>query len=168
MADNIILFPHTNGSNGSAEVRVVPYPARARVVVEHGDHTLDAWDQIVRLVPNVHALIDIVLSLGNLIDEQQQMPADEWIQRYWDLVEHLVTTRKAIDVAALKRDYGPGASPVPVTTISSLMRSRSPSKTWTGSSLSSRKSPLRSISSSGPCARQSWVMPPKPSASSSV
>jgi hypothetical protein len=38
MADNIIPFPHTNGSNGSAQVRVVPYPAQARVIVEHHDH----------------------------------------------------------------------------------------------------------------------------------
>ena len=61
MSDNLIPFPHTNGahgSNGSAQVRVVPYPARARVVVEHDDHTLDAWDQVVRLVPRVEDLID--------------------------------------------------------------------------------------------------------------
>src|SRR4051794_10492375 len=112
MGGKIIPFPHTNGSNGSAEVRVVPYPATARVIVEHDDHTLDAWDQIVRLVPKVQELIDIILSLGTLLDDLPQTPADEWIQSYWGLVEDLVTARKAIDVAALKRDYGPGAAPV--------------------------------------------------------
>jgi hypothetical protein len=113
MADNIIPFPHTNGSNGSAQVRVVPYPATARVVVEHDDHTLDAWDQIVRLVPKVQDLIDLILSLGSLVDEQHHMPAEEWIKRYWDLVAELITIRHSLDVAALKRDYGPEAPPIP-------------------------------------------------------
>ena len=45
MDGNLIPFPHANGTHGthgSAGVRVVPYPARARVIVEHDDHTLDA------------------------------------------------------------------------------------------------------------------------------
>jgi hypothetical protein len=113
MSDNLIPFPHTNGSNGSAQVRVVPYPARARVLVEHDDHTLDAWDQIVRLVPRVEALIDVILSLGTLVDEQEQTPPDEWIESYWQLVDELIQTRQGIDVAALKRDYGPDAPPIP-------------------------------------------------------
>src|SRR5829696_10324750 len=109
MSDNLIPFPHTNGSNGSAQVRVVPYPVRARVVVEHDDHTLDAWDQVVRLVPHVEALIDVILSLGTLVDEQDQTPPDEWIESYWRLVDELIRMRQRIDVAALKRDYGPDA-----------------------------------------------------------
>ena len=92
---------------------MVPYPARARVVVEHDDHTLDAWDQIVRLVPKVRDVIDVIFSLGILVDEQDQTPAEEWMERYWEFVEGLVTARHAIDVAALKRDYGPGAPPIP-------------------------------------------------------
>jgi hypothetical protein len=51
MSDQLIPFPRTNGSNGSAQVRVVLYPVGARVIVEHDDHTLDAWDQVVRLIP---------------------------------------------------------------------------------------------------------------------
>lgn len=116
MDGNLIPFPQTNGthgSNGSAQVRVVPYPARARVIVEHDDHTLDAWDQIVRLVPRVEALIGISLSLGILVDERDQTPADEWIESYWRLVEELIIVRQGIDVAALKRVYGPGAAPIP-------------------------------------------------------
>ena len=112
MSDNLIPFPHTNGSNGSSQVRVVPYPARARVVVEHADHPLDAWDQIVRLVPRVEDLIDVILSLGILVDEQEQTPPDEWIESYWQLVDELIRVRQGIDVAALKRDYGPGAPPI--------------------------------------------------------
>jgi hypothetical protein len=80
MDGNLIPFRHTNGthgSNGSAEVRGVPYPARARVIVEHDDHTLDAWDQVVRLVPRVEDLIDAILSLGLLVDEQDQTPPEE-------------------------------------------------------------------------------------------
>ena len=113
MGGTIIPFPHTNGPDGSDEVRVVPYPARARVVVEHGDHTLDAWDQIVRLVPQVRDVIDVIFSLGILVDEQDQTPTEEWMERYWKFVEGLVAARQALDVAALKRDYGPGASPIP-------------------------------------------------------
>ena len=116
MDGNLIPFPHTNGthgSNGSAEVRVVPYPARARVIVEHDDHTLDAWDQVVRLVPRVEELIDLILSLGILVDERDQTPADEWLESYWRLVDELIRVRQGIDVAALKRDYGPGAPPIP-------------------------------------------------------
>jgi hypothetical protein len=109
MHDNLILFPHTNGANGSAQVRVVPYPSRARVVVEHDDHTLDAWDQVVCLVPQVEELIDIILSVGTLVDEQEQTPPGEWIESYWRLVDELIIVRQGIDVAALKRDYGPGA-----------------------------------------------------------
>src|SRR6187200_3226994 len=110
MDGNLIPFPHTNGthsSNGSAQVRVVPYPARARVVVEHDDHTLDAWDQVVRLVPHVEELIDVIVSLGTLVDEQDQTTPDEWIESYWRFVDELIQTRQGIDVAALKRDYGP-------------------------------------------------------------
>ena len=115
MDGNLIPFPHTNGthgSNGSAEVRVVPYPARARVIVEHDDHVLDAWDQIVRLVPRVEELIDVLQSLGSLVDERDQTPPDEWLEAYWRLVEELITVRRGIDVAALKRDYGPDAPPI--------------------------------------------------------
>jgi hypothetical protein len=112
VSDNSIPFPHTNGTNGSAQVRVVPYPARARVVVEHDGHTLDAWDQVVRLVPQVEALIDVILSLGILVDEQEQTPPDEWIESYWRLVDELIIARQGLDVAALKRDYGPGALPI--------------------------------------------------------
>src|SRR5206468_12883995 len=54
-----------------------------------------------------------ILALGSLVDEQAELPAEEWIKRYWELVEDLVTARQAIDVAALKRDYGPGAPPIP-------------------------------------------------------
>jgi hypothetical protein len=109
MSDELIPFPHTNGANGSAQVRVVPYPARARVVVEHDDHPLDAWDQIVRLVPRVEGLLDLIRSLGILVDEQDQTPPDEWIESYWRMVAELITARQDIDVAALKRTYGPGA-----------------------------------------------------------
>jgi hypothetical protein len=56
MDGNLIPFPQTNGSNGSAQVRVVPYPARARLVIEHHDHILDAWDQVVSLVPRVERM----------------------------------------------------------------------------------------------------------------
>jgi thiamine pyrophosphate-dependent acetolactate synthase large subunit-like protein len=112
MSHNLIPFPHTNGSNGSAQVRVVPYPARARVVVEHDDHTLDAWDQVVRLVPRVEELIDVILSLGILVDKRDQTPPDEWIESYWRLVNELIQIRHGIDVAALKRDYGPDALPI--------------------------------------------------------
>jgi hypothetical protein len=113
VSDNLIPFPHANGSNGSAQVRVVPYPARARVVVEHDDHALDAWDQIVRLVPRVEGLIGLILSLGSLLDEQDQTPAEEWLESYWGLADELIVVRQALDVAALKRDYGPGAPPIP-------------------------------------------------------
>ena len=65
VSDNIIPFPHTNGTNGSAQVRVVPYPVRARAVVEHDDHLLDAWDQIVHLVPQVEDLIDVHPLVGD-------------------------------------------------------------------------------------------------------
>src|SRR5438067_11989083 len=100
MSDTLIPFPRSNGSNGSAQVRVVPYPARARVVVEHDDHTLDAWDQIVRLVPQVEELIDLILSLGTLLDEQDQISPDEWIESYWRMVAELIATRQGLDVAA--------------------------------------------------------------------
>jgi hypothetical protein len=113
MSDTLIPFPHSNGSNGSAQVRVVPYPAQARVIVEHDDHTLDAWDQVVRLVPRVEELIDIILSLGILVDERDKTSADEWIESYWRLVAELIRARQGIDVAALKRDYGPDAPPIP-------------------------------------------------------
>jgi len=113
MSDNLIPFPHTNGSNGSAQVRVVPYPARARVIVEHDDHTLDAWDQVVRLVPRVEELIDVILSLGILVDERDQTPPHEWIESYWRLVEEVIGIRRSIDVGALKRDYGPDAPSIP-------------------------------------------------------
>lgn len=113
MDGKVIPFPHTNGSNGAAQVLVVPYPARARVVVEHDDHTLDAWDQIVRLVPRVEDLMDLILSLDLLVDEQDQTPADAWIESYWRLVNELIQIRQGIDVTALKRDYGPGAPPIP-------------------------------------------------------
>src|SRR5215204_3698405 len=115
MDGNLIPLPHTNGthgSNGSAEVRVVPYPARARVIVEHDDHVLDAWDQIVRLVPRVEELIDVLLSLGILVDERDQTPPDEWLEAYWRLVEELIRIRQGIDIAALGRDYGPDAPPI--------------------------------------------------------
>jgi hypothetical protein len=113
MSSNLIPFPHTNGSNGSALMRVVPYPARARVVAEHENHALDAWDQIVRLVPQVQDLIDLILSLGLLVDGQHQIPPDEWIESYWRLVDELLIVRQGLDVAALKRDYGPGAPLIP-------------------------------------------------------
>jgi hypothetical protein len=115
MDGNLIPFPYTNGthrSNGSAEVRVVPYPARARVIVEHDDHTLDAWDQVVRLVPRVEELIDLILSLGILVDERDRTPPGEWIESYWRLVDELMTVRQSIDVAALQRDYGRDAPPI--------------------------------------------------------
>jgi hypothetical protein len=112
MADNIIPFPQRNGSNGSAEVRVVPYPARARVVVEH-DHLLDAWDQIVRLVPKVQAVIDLILALSTLVDERHHTPTEEWLKAYWRLVDELIVARQGLDVATLRRDYGPGAPPIP-------------------------------------------------------
>jgi hypothetical protein len=83
------------------------------VVVEHDDHLLDAWDQVVRLVPRVEELIDSILSLGLLLEEQEQTPPDEWIESYWRLVDELLIVRQSIDVAALKRDYGPGAPPIP-------------------------------------------------------
>jgi hypothetical protein len=113
MDGKLIPFPHTNSTNGSAQIRVVPYPARALVIVENDDHTLDAWDQIVRLVPRVENLIDVILSLGVLVDERDQMPPDEWIETYWRLVNELIIVRRGIDVAALKRDHGPGAPPIP-------------------------------------------------------
>jgi hypothetical protein len=113
MSDNPIPFLRKNGSNGSAQVRVVPYPARARVVVEHDGHTLDAWDQVVRLVPRVAELIEVVLSLGILVDERDQTPPDEWIESYWRLVDELIRLRQGIDVGALKRDYGLDAPPIP-------------------------------------------------------
>jgi hypothetical protein len=113
MDGKLIPFPHTNGSYGSPHVRVVPYPARARVIVEHDDHTLDAWDQMVRLVPRVQGLVDVILSLGILLDERDQTSPDEWIDSYWRLVEDLIRTRQRIDIAALKRDYDPGALPIP-------------------------------------------------------
>jgi hypothetical protein len=113
MDENPIPLPHTNSSNGSARVRVVPYPARARVIVEHDDHVLDAWDQVVRLVPRVEELVDVILSLGILVDERDQTAPEEWIESYWRLVDELITIRRGIDVAALKRDYGPGAPPIP-------------------------------------------------------
>jgi hypothetical protein len=112
MSENLIPFPHTNGSNGSAQVRVVPYPARARVIVEHDDHTLDAWDQIVRLVPRVEDLIEVLHALDILVDEREPTPPDEWIESYWRLVDELIIVRQGIDVAALKRDYGPDAPPI--------------------------------------------------------
>jgi len=113
MRDNLIPFPHTNGSNGSAQVRVVPYPARVRAVVEHADHTLDAWDQLVQLVPQVEALIDVIVSLGILVDERGHGRPGEWIEDYWRLVDELFEIRQGINVTALTRDYGPDASPVP-------------------------------------------------------
>jgi len=113
MNGNVIPFPPTNGSNGLAQVRVVPYPARARVVTEHADHTLDAWDQVVHLVPRVEGLVDLLLSIGILLDEQDQTPPAEWSARYWRLVDELIIVRQSLDVAALTRDYGPGAPPVP-------------------------------------------------------
>ena len=113
MSDNLIPFPHPNGSNGSAEVRVVPYPARARVVREHADHPLDAWDELARLVPHVRALIDLILSLGALLDEQHVPSAQAWMRRYWGLVDELMAARQAIDVAALARACGPDAPPIP-------------------------------------------------------
>ena len=115
MDGNLIPFPHTNGahgSNGSAEVRVVPYPARARVIVDHDDHVLDAWDQIVRLVPRVGELINVLLSPGILVDERDQTPPDEWLEAYWRLVEELISIRQGIDIATLKGDYGPDAPPI--------------------------------------------------------
>jgi len=113
VSDNLIPFPHTNGSNGSAPVRVVAYPARVRAVVEHEDHTLDAWDQIVHLAPQVEALIDVILSLGSLVDERDQLPPHEWIEGYWHLVDDLIEIRQGINVTALTRDYGPDAPPIP-------------------------------------------------------
>jgi hypothetical protein len=115
MDGNLIPFPRTTGiqgSNGSAEVRVVPYPARARVIVEHDGHTLDAWDRVVRLVPRVEELIDLILSLGILVDERDQTPPEEWLQSYWRLVDELIRLRRGIDIAALRRDYGPDAPPI--------------------------------------------------------
>ena len=112
MSDNLIPFPYPNGSNGSAQVRVVPYPVRARVVREHEDHPLDAWDGLVRLVPHVQALIDLILSLGALLEEQHVPSAQEWMRRYWGLVEELIAVRHGIDVAALARAYGPDAPPI--------------------------------------------------------
>jgi hypothetical protein len=112
MSDTLFPFPRTNGSSDSAQVRVVPYPARARVIVEHDDHALDAWDQVVRLVPRVEELIDVILSLGILVDEGDESPPDEWIESYWRLVDELFGIRQGIDVGALKRDYGPDAPPV--------------------------------------------------------
>jgi hypothetical protein len=113
MSDNVIPFPRTNGANGSADVRVVPYPARARVIAEHEDHVLDAWDQLVRLVPRVEDLVDVILLLGLLLDERDQVPPGEWIESCWRLVEELIQARRGLDVAALQRDCGPGAPPIP-------------------------------------------------------
>ena len=63
MSDNLIPFPHTNGSNGSAQVRVVPYPARARVIAEHGDHPLDAWfSRAVEICNEFHGISPVELS----------------------------------------------------------------------------------------------------------
>ena len=112
MDDGVIPFPGRPGSNGSPRPRVVPYPIRARVVQEHEGHPLDAWDQVVRLVPLVQDLIDLLLSLGILVDEQGTWSADEWLTNYWGLVDDLIAARRQIDVAALKRDYGPGAPPI--------------------------------------------------------
>ena len=112
MDGNVIPFPETPGSNGSPRPRVVPYPAKARVVHDHAGHTLDAWDQFVRLVPLVQNLVDLLLSLGSLVDEQARGSADEWVETYWDLVADLIKARKEIDVSTLKRDYGPDAPPI--------------------------------------------------------
>ncbi len=109
---NVIPFPDPPGSNGSPCPRVVPYPAKARVVHDHAGHTLDAWDQIVRLVPLVQDLVDLILSLGSLVDERAERSADEWLNTYWGLVADLIQARKEIDVSSLKRDYGPGAPPI--------------------------------------------------------
>src|SRR5205823_13865231 len=55
---------------------------------------------------------DLILSLGLLLDEQDQTPPDEWIESYWRLVQELIIVRQGFDVAALQRDYGPGALPI--------------------------------------------------------
>jgi hypothetical protein len=113
MDGNVIPFPAKPGPNGSPRPRVVPYPAKARVIQEHEGHTLDAWDQIVRLVPLVQDLIDLLLSLGSLVDERGTCSAEEWLESYWGLVGDLIRARRAIDVAALQREYGPDAPPIP-------------------------------------------------------
>ena len=64
---------------------------------------------MVRLVPRVEELIDLILSLGILVDERDQTPPDEWIESYWRLVDELISVRQGIDVTALQRDYGPDA-----------------------------------------------------------
>jgi hypothetical protein len=47
-----------------------------------------------------------------LVDERDQTPPEEWIASYWRLVDELIRIRQGIDVAALKRDYGPDAPPI--------------------------------------------------------
>lgn len=153
MTGELIPFPDQPGangsSNGSAQLRVVPYPAQTRVVQEHEGHTLDAWDQLVRLVPLVQNLIDLILSLGILFDARHQSPAEVWLQNYWGLLAELIQARQAIDVAALKRDYGPGAPPIAPYDDNSTRRSPPPSRIWTGSSRSSTSSWPRSTRPSG-------------------
>jgi hypothetical protein len=113
MDGNVIPFPAKPGPNGSPRPRVVPYPAKARVIQEHEGHSLDPWDQIVRLVPLVRDLIDLILSLGSLVDEQGTRSAEGWLESYWGLVGGLIRARRAIDIAALKREYGRNAPPIP-------------------------------------------------------
>jgi hypothetical protein len=113
MDGNILPFPTKPGPNGSPRPRVVPYPAKARVIQEHEGHSLDAWDRIVRLVPLVQDLIDLILSLGSLVDERGTWSAEGWLESYWGLVGDLIGAARPIDVAALKREYGPDASPIP-------------------------------------------------------
>ena len=113
MDGNVIPFPSKPEPNGSPRLRVVPYPAKARVIQDHEGHALDAWDQIVRLVPLVQDLIDVILSLGILVDERGKRSADEWLKSYWGLVGDLLQARGAIDASALKRTYGPDAPPIP-------------------------------------------------------
>jgi hypothetical protein len=113
MDGNVIPFPTKPGPNGSPRPRVVPYPAKARVIQEHEGHSLDAWDRIVRLVPLVQDLIDLILSLGSLVDERGTWSAEEWLESYWGLVGDLIQARRAIDVRSLHREHGPGAPPIP-------------------------------------------------------
>jgi hypothetical protein len=113
MDGNVSPFPAKPGPNGSPRPRVVPYPAKARVIQEHEGHALDAWDQIVRLVPPVRDLIDLILSLGSLVDERGTWSAEEWLESYWGLVGDLIRAARQIDIAALEREYGPAAPPIP-------------------------------------------------------
>jgi hypothetical protein len=113
MSGGWLAVPRTNDPGGSAQIRIVPYPARARVVVERDDRPPDAWDQLVRLAPRVENLIELILALGILADERDRTRPDAGIVGYWRLVDELLVVRRGIDVAALERASGPDAPTVP-------------------------------------------------------